>query len=359
MPKTLLNTLTPSLGRLRLAVQLATLLITVWGAAVLGTYVADRISTALPALSCAYDRQAGAHCVLVPLQHQMHHRVGETLAKTGELTLAMFLPVAMTVLSFFAFFVVLNKMFCGWICPLGTLQELINRVGRRFDLPLHRLAARDVGNVRPVKWLLVLFLVLGLPVLAGLGVLSHSWGNPYCDICPSRIATTLLSGSSEQLALKDEPVAFALGALGNALFGFVIVGALAIRQPFCRICPMLGWSALFQRLSPMRLVKKPHAKCEQCGICTKACPMDIPEIACEHGAKAFSEDCTLCGRCAEYCPDDGVIQLKWGPLRLFASSREYYKKRVKRESPEGVVKPIRLVRRATSSAPAVGGHDAG
>jgi len=346
----MLKTLIPSLGRFRFVVQLSMLAITVWGAALLGPYVADRLSTALPALSCAYDNRTGAHCVLVPLQHQMHHRVGETIARTQTLAWSMFLPIALTVFSFFAFFIVLNKMFCGWICPLGTIQESINRLGRRFDLPLHRLAAKGVGKVRPVKWMLVLFLVLGLPTLAGLGVLSHSWGNPYCDICPSRIATTLLSGSTDQLALKDEPTAFALGALGNALFGFVIVGALAIRQPFCRICPMLGWSAMFQRLSPMRLVKKAHAKCDQCGICTQACPMDIPEIAREHGARAFNEDCTLCGRCAEYCPDDDVIQLKWGPFRLFASSREYYKKRVKRESPEGVVKPIRLVRRAANRA---------
>lgn len=354
----MLKNLIPSLGRLRFFVQLLTLVVSVWGAAWLGTYVADRISTSLPALSCAYDKQTGAHCVLVPLQHQMHHRVGETVAKTQSIALSTFLPIVLTIVSFFAFFVVLNKVFCGWICPMGTLQELINRLGRRFDLPLHRLAAKEVGKVRPIKWLLVLVLVLGLPTLAGLGVLSHSWGNPYCDICPSRIATTLLSGDTDQLALKDEPAAFALGAFGNALFGFIIVGALAIRQPFCRICPMLGWSAMFQRLSPMRLVKKQHAKCEQCGICSKACPMDIPEIAREHGVKAFNEDCTLCGRCAEFCPDDDVIQLKWGPIRLFTSSREYYKKRVKGESPEGVVKPIKLVRRAAASAPAAGVRDA-
>jgi ferredoxin len=346
-----------TLGRFRFAVQLAMLVLTVWGAAFVGSYVADRLSTALPALSCAYDNSTGAHCVLVPLQHQMHHRVGEVLAKTGQLTLTMFLPVAMTVLSFFAFFFVLNKAFCGWICPLGTVQEIINRVGRRFNLPLHTLSARGTGRVRPVKWLAVLLLILGLPVLAGLGVLSHGWGNPFCDICPSRLATTLLSGSTEQLGLREDGLAFTLGAFGNALFGFVIVGALAVRQPFCRICPMLGWNALFQRLSPLRLVKRQHDKCEQCGICTRACPMDIPEIAREHGRRAFAEDCTLCGRCVEYCPDDGVIQLKWGPLRLFASSREYYKRRVKGESPDGVVKPLRFVRKP--AAPARSPGDAG
>ena len=63
--------------------------------------------------------------------------------------------------------------------------------------------------------------------------------------------------------------------------------------------------------------------------------MDIHEIGSEYGNKAFHEDCTLCGRCAEYCPDDDVIQIKFFGIRLFGSSREYYKKRVKRQSPEG------------------------
>lgn len=346
----MLKSMMPTLGRLRFSIQLVMLVITVWGSAFVGTYVADRISTSLPSLACAYDKQTGAHCVLVPLQHQMHHRVGEVIAKAQTIALSMFLPIAMTVLSFFAFFVVLNKAFCGWVCPLGTMQEVINRLGRRFGLPLHRLAAKDVGKTRPLKWLLILVLVLGFPVLAGLGVFPHSWGNPYCDVCPSRLLTTLMTGSTEQLALRDEPVSFALGAFGNALFGFIIVGALAIRQPFCRICPLLGWNAIFQRLSPMRLVKKQHDKCDKCGICTKACPMDIPEIANQHGARAFHEDCTLCGRCAEFCPDDDVIQLKWGPFRLFGSSREYYKNRVKAESPEGVVKAIKFVRRPADSA---------
>ena len=80
--------------------------------------------------------------------------------------------------------------------------------------------------------------------------------------------------------------------------------------------------------------------------------MDIPEIAKEEGRKAYSEDCTLCGRCAEYCPQDGIIQLKWGPLALFSSRREYYKNRIKGELPDGTVKSIKFVKAATKGGEA-------
>lgn len=344
----MLKNLFPTLSRFRFVVQVVMLFVTVYGSVFVGHYTADKLSNALPALSCAYDMQNGGYCVLVPTQHQLHHRIGEAMVRAQQLTFQMVLPLLMTVLSFFAFFFVLGKAFCGWVCPLGTLQELIGKVGRRFGINLRRFQKDDLGEVkrvRPVKWLLLLVLVFALPLLTGLGVTPHNLGNPYCDICPSRVATTLLTGNTEQLALRlGDGWSFGLGAVANLLIGFTLVGALALRQPFCRICPLLSFNALFQRLSPMRLVKTPHDNCGKCGVCTEACPMDIPEIARESGRKAYHEDCTLCGRCAEYCPQDGVIKLKWGPLALFSSRREYYKDKVKAELPDGTVKPVKFAK---------------
>ena len=72
--------------------------------------------------------------------------------------------------------------------------------------------------------------------------------------------------------------------------------------------------------------------------------MDIPEIHHQHGRRAFTEDCTLCGRCAEYCPDDQIIRVRAGSLAAFSSSRDYYKRQVKRETPDGERKVIRIAR---------------
>jgi ferredoxin-type protein NapH len=349
----MLKALFPTLSRVRFFVQLAMLVLMVWGSVVVGHYTAEKITGALPALTCAYDMRTASHCELITAQHQIHHRIGMAMAQAHAITTQMVLPLLMTIATFFAFFFVLGKAFCGWVCPLGTIQELIGKIGRRFNLPLRRFESGDLGEVkrvRPVKWLLLLVLVFVFPLMAGLGTVPHSLGNPYCDICPSRIATTLLTGNTEQLAIRvNDSVSFTLGAIANVLFGFMLVAALAMRQPFCRICPMLSFNALFQRLSPLRLVKKSSEHCGKCSICSDACPMDIPEISKEAGRKAYHEDCTLCGRCSEYCPQDGVIALKWGPLKLFASSREYYKNKVKTELPDGTVKPIKFAKNAASS----------
>ncbi|TNF91864.1 MAG: 4Fe-4S binding protein [Gammaproteobacteria bacterium] len=337
-----------TLGRFRLVVQLVMLVFLLYGGAVMGHYLADKVSNALPALSCAYDQQNSGYCVLIPLQHQLHHRVGEGIVALQSFSFKLLLPLFFTLVSFFVFFVVLNKAFCGWICPLGTVQELLYRLGRWTGRPMHSLAPDKVGRVRPIKWFMLLALVFALPLLAGLGVAPHAAGDAYCQVCPSRIITTLANGDTEQLAVKNSGWADVMfGVLRSFLVGFVIVAALVIRQPFCRICPLLSFNAIFRRLSPTRLVKTWHKSCDKCGICNLACPMDIHEIWKKEGYAAFHEDCTLCGRCAEYCPQDGIIQIKTGPIKLFSSSRNYYKARVHNEKPDGT--PVKRNQAKTGS----------
>jgi ferredoxin-type protein NapH len=348
-------TLLPTLSRLRYLIQAAMLVLMVWGSVVFGHYAADKISTTLPALSCAYDTQNGAYCILIPLQHQMDHRIGMALVKSQQITREVIFPTLIALASFLAFYFVLGKAFCAWVCPLGTIQEWINKLGRRFGRPQHQLSAQTGRRARPVKWLVLLGLVFLIPVLAGAGAAPNSLGNPYCDVCPSRIVTTLLTANTDELALKTQSsTSMALSGFADILTGFILVAALAMRQPFCRICPMLAMNAIFRHTSLTRLVKAKNEKCEKCGICTKACPMDIPEIHHESGRKAFTEDCTLCGRCAEYCPDDGIIRIKFGPWSVFSSRREYYKKRLKMETPEGSIKPVKFIPRTKKAASGVG-----
>lgn len=322
---------TMNLSLLRKLVQLAAFVFLVYGSAIVGFYSADKLSGTFPALSCAYDMRNADYCTLIPFQHQMDHRVGTVLSAGGTVVAAL-MPTLITLGTFLLFFVVLNKAFCGWICPLGFFQEVLSLIGQKLGLRrIESLPAKLVERIRPLKWIILLLLVFALPLLTGLGITGHEAGDPFCKICPSRILTTLASGSTDQVYIDTSSWGYLLlSVVANFLFGLILVWGLFVRQPFCRICPMLALHAVFRKIGLVRLVKNATPRCEKCGLCAKACPMDISEIHSEMRKKdVLFPDCTLCGRCVEFCPDKEVLQLKYAFVPLLKADPGYFKQRKK------------------------------
>ncbi|MCU7809151.1 MAG: 4Fe-4S binding protein, partial [Candidatus Thiodiazotropha sp. (ex Semelilucina semeliformis)] len=147
-----------NLSSIRKLVQIAAFVFFVYGGVITGYYLEDKISGALPALSCAYDQQGADLCTLIPIQHQMDHRLGEAIAKGGNLMMGI-MPTLITLGTFLLLFVFLNKAFCGWICPLGTFQDFLYMIGQKIGL--NRRESLDEGlvnRIRPVKWFILLLL---------------------------------------------------------------------------------------------------------------------------------------------------------------------------------------------------------
>ena len=122
-----------NLSLFRKLIQLSMFIFMVYGSSIVGFYAADKLTNALPALACAYDTETADYCTLIPFQHQMGHRVGRSIAAGGDVIKA-FVPFVITLLTFLGLFVLLNKAFCGWICPLGFFQEMVSIVGQKLGL---------------------------------------------------------------------------------------------------------------------------------------------------------------------------------------------------------------------------------
>ena len=317
-----------NLSVIRKVVQLLAFLFLVYGSVFIGFYSADKLSGAFPALSCAYDAKTADYCVLIPLQHQFGHRVGPALA-AGVFTFSLILPVLTTLGTFLLLFVLLNKAFCGWLCPLGFFQEVIGMIGQKLRLNrIESLSPKLVNRIRPIKWLMLGFLVVLFPLASGLGFVGHELGDPFCKICPSRILTSLAAGQLNQLYIDTSSTGYMiLSIIADTLFGLILVLSLTMRQPFCRICPMLSMHALFKKVGLVKLVKNYTSRCDKCGLCAKACPMDIREIHTSKEKDILFPDCTLCGRCVEFCPDKGVMAMKYAVIPIKVSDPQYFKER--------------------------------
>ncbi|MCP4994344.1 MAG: 4Fe-4S binding protein [Gammaproteobacteria bacterium] len=320
-----------NLSVIRKLVQIGFFALLVYGGTIGSYYLTDKISGSLPALSCAYNHNSPDLCVLIPFQHQMDHRLGGIITSGGNLLMGI-MPTLITLGTFLIFFIFLNKAFCGWVCPLGTFQEWLHIIGQKLGLQQREsLDDETVKKIRPVKWLILIILVFGFPLLTGMGILNHDMGDPFCRICPSRILSTLANGDSQQLTVNTANGTTIFWSLtADFMFGLMIALALTIRQPFCRICPMLAMNAIFRKMGLLRLVKNSTSRCDRCGLCAKACPMDIREIHTEMEKRDVTfEDCTLCGRCIEFCPYKDVLQLKYAGFKVFTADPAYFKPRKK------------------------------
>ncbi|ATX82352.1 4Fe-4S binding domain-containing protein [Mariprofundus ferrinatatus] len=336
-----------NLSVIRKVVQLLAFLFLVYGSVFVGFYSADKISGAFPALACAYDAKTADYCVLIPLQHQLGHGVGRAIG-AGTFALSMLLPVLTTLATFLLLFVLLNKAFCGWLCPLGFFQEVLGMIGQK--LRLNRTESLDekvVDRIRPAKWLMLGLLVILFPLASGIGFVGHELGDPFCKICPSRILTSLAAGQLNQLYIDTSSTGYMiLSIIADTLFGLILVLSLTMRQPFCRICPMLAMHAIFKKIGLVRLVKNYTPRCDKCGLCAKACPMDIREIHTSKEKDILMPDCTLCGRCVEFCPDKGVMAMKYAVIPIKVSDPQYFKERNRAQKQwEGKQKPSRRVKK--------------
>lgn len=177
---------------------------------------------------------------------------------------------------------VAGRVFCGWACPIGALQDalawLARRLyGRRGPYPWQPPRRLD----RALRWLKVG--VLGWVLWASLTALAP----PLAAFCPYRALF--------------EIGRFSLFSLG--LMGLLALCSMMIERFWCRyLCPLGAVLALFNRLSPWR--PRVHAEaCRQCGRCARICPAGIDPLRDGTG----HAECLRCYACADGCPVSGAV----------------------------------------------------
>lgn len=201
------------------------------------------------------------------------------------------------------FGVTLGRAICGFLCPFGWIQELLNKIpGKKLNVP----KKADRG-LRFFKYGVLALFVLALPMFAtnafGLGA---PW---FCKwICP---AGTLEGGIP--LLLANESLRRSVGFQFWWKFGLLaltIAFSIGVYRPFCKyVCPLGAIYALFNRFSLARL-ECDEGSCTACGKCARICPMGVPLPG-----DFNSPECIRCGKCLTACPQD-AIRFSFGKLTL-------------------------------------------
>lgn len=175
----------------------------------------------------------------------------------------------------------LGRIFCGWICMFGWIQELPARLGKwifkkRFTVPL----AID----KPLRYLKYIVLFAALYFTWKMADLVISPYDPFAAYAHIPAGFT---------SVFDE---YLVGAI--ILFGAVILSFFYDRV-FCKyLCPMGAFLAIIYKVTNYK-IKRDEETCIHCNKCTKACPVNIDVAKLESVTDA---ECINCLECVTVCP---------------------------------------------------------
>ncbi|TVR05738.1 MAG: 4Fe-4S binding protein, partial [Spirochaetaceae bacterium] len=181
-----------------------------------------------------------------------------------------------------------GSLFCGWLCPLGSVQEWVGRLGRRiFGRRYNRLVLGKVDRALSF---------LRYAVLALLVVQTVRFGEALgATLNPARALMHVWTGG-----------AFVAGL---AVLVAVLVGSLLVERPWCRwLCPFGALQGVIARLSPWTIRRNASA-CISCGKCARVCPFSIPV---DQASLVRDGRCNRCTHCVAACPVDDVLDFTSG-----------------------------------------------
>ena len=195
----------------------------------------------------------------------------------------------------------LGRVFCGWMCPLGTLQHLVGYLAQRRRNATDRIRRNRYHPAQRLKYI-VLAVLLGLSA-AGLWGGDGSVQVGLLDPLPLvyRTFSLVLIPATAQIGQAGPLLARATeGAGWIALFMLLILGLAAYRPRFyCRfVCPLGALLGLLSRWVPWRIGKR-DPECSNCMVCDRDC-----EGACNPAGKIRVSECLVCANCLHTCHED-------------------------------------------------------
>ncbi|AOT69560.1 4Fe-4S binding protein [Geosporobacter ferrireducens] len=178
--------------------------------------------------------------------------------------MALTLSIAVTAALF-------GRIFCGYICPIGALQDFSRFIGDKLGVKEKKLPQHKSFQPEKIKY----FLLILLLVLSTIGL-----GHYLSDLSVWLAYVNLFTGID----------------IGTGFILLVIITCLSMiyRRVFCRcFCPLGAFQGLFYAIGPLKVNR--NESCNGCSTCLDHCPVGIRYSE----ATEISPECINCLQCIE------------------------------------------------------------
>ena len=235
-------------------------------------------------------------------------------------------------LALVAAVVLFSKLFCAYICPLGTVQDLISKARNAMHIKSLKIRNGSIADkvLRVIKYALLFWIFYSTVEASELFCKNL---DPYYAIATgfkgeitlwmSIVSISIVVLGSFLVDMFWCRYLCPLGAISNTLkfwlwigvlFGLYYVGDVlgadipwaVLLGAFCVVGYLLEILHARPKLQVLK-VQKNMATCNNCGLCAKKCPYHI-DIKSFRDGKVDSVDCTLCGECVAVC-NTGALQV--------------------------------------------------
>ena len=248
-----------------------------------------------------------------------------TYLAQGSLPCSMSSVQVMMGIALVVAIILFSKLFCAYICPIGTVQDLVGKA--RNAMKIKSIKVRNGSALdkilRIVKYALV-FWIFYMTVEASELFCKNL--DPYYAVATgfkgeitlwmSLVSIGCVVLGSFLIDMFWCRYLCPLGAISNSLKFWLWIGVLfgayyvadvlgadipwaVLLGGFCILGYLLE---VFHSKPKMQIlyVMKDQAACNNCGLCMKKCPYHVDIKSCRNG-KVESVDCTLCGECVAAC----------------------------------------------------------
>ena len=188
---------------------------------------------------------------------------------------------------------VAGRAFCGWLCPLGAVQDFIADWTRKLSGEPHHIRGKRSKTILPLRLPASIdrplryakYFVLALILVASLYMVYP----PLREFCPMRAVFS-----------------FKLTALLWLTLVVFLAGAILVEKFWCKyLCPLGAALAVFNKISPVQIGLR-FRSLQQCGRCDIECSMDIKDVP----LNLDDPECIRCLECIDTCARDGSLTIQ-------------------------------------------------